>query len=139
MTTKRSRERRPGRGLIGEGEAVEKRVRDTGSADLGDAVTGQFGVALPVWTVMTIPDGSQRAKTGRAPCRPIGSRDESSRRPVEGDPGASGSVLSNELHLRCDYLAQEFSLTERETEVLELLVRGRTRILIQKELILSET
>lgn len=61
-----------------------------------------------------------------------------------GDIGRSGGFASSEPggHKRaflekCQVVAQEFGLTEREAEVMVLLAKGRTRARIQEELYLS--
>ncbi|MBR2836490.1 MAG: hypothetical protein IKE43_12385 [Coriobacteriales bacterium] len=56
-----------------------------------------------------------------------------------GDPQATGQILMESVRNRCVFLAREYGLTTRETEVFELLVCGKTRSLIQEELILSES
>lgn len=61
-----------------------------------------------------------------------------------GDIGRSGGFASSEpgghkraFQEKCQVVAQEFGLTEREAEVMVLLAKGRTRARIQEELYLS--
>lgn len=61
-----------------------------------------------------------------------------------GDIGRSGGFASSEpgghkraFQEKCQVVAREFGLTEREAEVMVLLAKGRTRARIQEELYLS--
>ncbi len=61
-----------------------------------------------------------------------------------GDIGRSGGFVGSEpggrkraFQEKCQVVAREFGLTEREAEVMVLLAKGRTRARIQKELYLS--
>lgn len=55
--------------------------------------------------------------------------------PAEG----SGAALVDAAHKRCVLLAARRGLTDRELEVMELLVRGKTRANIQELLFISES
>ncbi len=66
---------------------------------------------------------------------------------VNADWGAVGISLESGEHvvgpreqliLRCEQLAQEYGLTERETEMLQLIGKGKTRSQIEQELFLSQ-
>ena len=66
---------------------------------------------------------------------------------VNADWGAVGISLESGEHvvgprerliLRCEQLAQEYGLTERETEMLQLIGNGKTRSQIEQELFLSQ-
>ena len=55
--------------------------------------------------------------------------------PAEG----SGAALVDAAHKRCVLLAARRGLTDRELEVMELLVHGKTRANIQELLFISES
>lgn len=57
----------------------------------------------------------------------------------DGDPAATGAELTATAHRRCVYLAQLNGLTDRELEVMELLVQGKTRSIVQETLFVSES
>ena len=80
--------------------------------------------------------------------RKRGSRAFSSRKPLgteertafahERTASLSGRQVSQIITNRCQSLAVERRLSPRETEVFILLAQGRTRALIQEELVLAE-
>lgn len=70
-----------------------------------------------------------------------------SERSVNGDWGASGIDMESGMHepsprerllARCAEIRDEYGLTERETEFLTLIVQGKTRSEIERELFVSQ-
>lgn len=70
-----------------------------------------------------------------------------SEKSVNADWGASGISLEDSVHvpgpreqliMRCEQLAQEHGLTEREAEILGLIAQGKSRVEIEQELFLSQ-
>ena len=70
-----------------------------------------------------------------------------SERSVNADWGASGISIESSVHVpgprdqlivRCEKLALEHGLTERETEILELIAQGKSRVEIEQALFLSQ-
>lgn len=57
---------------------------------------------------------------------------------VVGEPAAGGApLIEQRLDEACAAVAEQFGLTARETDVLQLLARGRTASVIQERLVLS--
>lgn len=99
------------------------------------------GVALAVAYAVVLFISLAPAMTGRLRSRGWLEVDDEGLAPqaLAGDPSATGAVLMKGVRRRCVYLAREYGLTGREAEVLELLVCGHTRALIQEDLALSES
>lgn len=54
------------------------------------------------------------------------------------DDEAAANRIARNLEERCAEVAQEYKLSPRETEIMTLIVQGKTRLSIQEELVLAE-
>ena len=86
--------------------------------------------------------GSHRNRKGAADA-PVGSLQHSGRHPTKAlktrrPIGNDGFVITDRLSKQCLVLKRDYGLSARETEVCELIARGRSVAAIAEELFVSE-